>query len=77
MSYRELNNWWKYLSEEPTLADRIEVQLAKINYYIASFMSDKNNRPKFEDFLIRKPKIKKEDSKLQAYIDDMNKKHNK
>lgn len=51
MSIRELSEWYRYYSEEPFIADRLEAQLATIGYIASSFGGGKS---KHEDFMICK-----------------------
>lgn len=51
MSLSELYEWYEYYSEEPFIADRIEIQLATISNLIGSFGKSKL---KHADYMVRK-----------------------
>lgn len=62
MSVRELYEWYDYYSQEPFIADRLEIQLANIGYIASSFGGGKS---KYEDFMVTgKKKKEKLDSKI-------------
>lgn len=56
MSIRELYEWYEYYSEEPFIADRLELQLAQLSTMVGSFGGSKL---KSSDFMIRKIEEKK------------------
>ena len=51
MGIKEFYKWWEYLSKEPILADRIEIQLASLSLMVSSFGGSKF---KHSDFMIVK-----------------------
>lgn len=66
MAIRELYEWYEYYSEEPFLADRIEIQLATIGYIASSFAGGK---AKQQDFMVTGKK--KEKQTLKEFEDDL------
>jgi hypothetical protein len=56
MSIRELYEWYEYYSEEPFMADRIEIQLATISNIAGSFGGSKL---KHSDYMISNKEKKK------------------
>jgi len=67
MSQRELYEWYEYYSQEPFIADRLEIQLANIGYIAGSFAGAKAKR---EDYMITGKK-KKEKQTLKEFEDDL------
>lgn len=67
MSIRELYEWYDYYSQEPFIADRLEIQLANIGFIASSFGSGKS---KYEDFMVTGKK-KKEKQTLKEFEDDL------
>ncbi|WP_276835308.1 phage tail assembly protein T [Chryseobacterium cucumeris] len=53
MSLSELYEWYEYYSEEPFLADRLEIQLATLCNMVGSFGKSKL---KHSDYMVRKLK---------------------
>lgn len=61
MSQRELYEWYDYYSQEPFLADRIEIQLATLSFIASNFAGGKSSH---DDFMVtkkEKPKPKQKD----------------
>lgn len=56
MSVSELYEWYDYYSQEPFMADRLEMQLATLSTMVGSFGGSKL---KPNDFMIRKQEEKK------------------
>lgn len=63
MSYQEYIEWQEYYNEEPFLADRLELQLAKIGYTNLATGLGKIDLG-FEDFLVSRHEIQKKESKV-------------
>jgi len=63
MSIRELYEWYEYYSEEPFLADRLEIQMATLSLIAGSFGGSKS---KHNDYMIRKEKKKEMSQKEYA-----------
>lgn len=55
MSIRELYEWYEYYSEEPFMADRLEIQLATLSVLAGGFGGSKL---KHKDYMIRKQEEK-------------------
>lgn len=66
MAVRELYEWYEYYSEEPFLADRLEIQLATISVLAGSFAGSKL---KHKDYMIRKQEEKVQT--LKEFEDDL------
>jgi len=49
MSIDELSSWYEYYSKEPFLADRLEVQFARLNQ---SILAVNGNECELDDFMI-------------------------
>jgi len=66
MSLRELYEWYEYYSEEPFLADRLEIQMANVCTMVGSFGGSK---AKHSDYMIRK--IEKKVQTVKEFEDDL------
>jgi len=66
MSLRELYEWYDYYSEDPFLADRLEMQMANICVMVGSFGDSKLNH---SDYMIRK--IEKKEITLKEREDNI------
>jgi len=60
MPYSEYLEWQEFYSNEPFIADRLEVQLATTNLILSSTAGGKS---KFEDFIISNKRPSKPKSK--------------
>lgn len=64
MSTRELHEWYEYYNQEPFMADRLEIQLARVCHIAGSFGGSK---AEFSDYMIsNKSKTKK--SKVNSLL---------
>ena len=66
MSYQELYEWYDYYSQEPFLADRLEVQLATVCQMVGGFGGSKL---KHKDFMISGKR--KEPQTLKEFEDEL------